>query len=107
MAYMCEDCGVIFEEVVEKRYFERNGDELCPPTYHCPECGSEFYEEAVKCCICGEHHPMREMDGDVCDDCIDKLTEKVRNLLIDGRHFTSVEVEIIKEKIELGDVFDA
>lgn len=104
---ICEDCGAVFEEVVEKRYVQRNGEELDPPTYHCPECGSEYYVEAEKCCVCGETHPIGEMDGDVCDDCIEKIAEKVKHLLTDGRFFTGAEIAIIKEKIELGDVFNA
>lgn len=105
MAYICEDCGAIFFDAEEKRYIQRSGEEMDPPTYHCPKCHSEFFEEVAECKICGEHHPLREMNGEVCDECVANIAEKIKNLLVNG--LTSDEVEIMKDKIELGDVFNA
>ena len=104
MAYICEDCGAIFEEAEVRKHLERNGEELDPPSYHCPKCHSEYFEEVKECNICGEYHTLREMDGEVCDECVAKIAEKIKNLLTSG--LTSDEVEIMKDKIEFGDVFE-
>lgn len=105
MAYCCEDCGVIFEEAEERRHPERSGEELDPPSYHCPECGSEFYEEVKRCCVCEQHHPICEMNEDVCEDCLTKLGNRIVTNAFIG--LTDMERTIAREKLELGDLFYA
>ena len=73
--YKCLDCGHIFEDGEEKRYTENVGECFGFPAYQefrsCPICGGDF-EETVRCEICGEEHLSEELNGGVCDSCIDQ-----------------------------------
>lgn len=99
---LCQDCGTFFDEAVEKRYIRKNGEELDPPTYHCPKCGSDFIVAAEKCCICEEAKPCHDMQGNVCDDCIEKIENKIKDLIY--RNCTVMEVEAAKEHLEIGGI---
>lgn len=66
--YICLHCGHEFEETAAKNYDSATGTwEEC-----CPNCGSEDFEEAIKCRICGEVHVDEDMIGQVCKECLDK-----------------------------------
>ena len=75
MAYICLACGHIFEEGEEAHWKEECGEYWGTPCYEeytgCPICKGN-YEEAVKCEICGSEHLQRELNGGVCDECIDE-----------------------------------
>lgn len=101
--YICEDCGVIFEEAEIKRHLERNGEELDPPSCHCPECGSEFYVELEECDVCGEQHPYYEVYDNVCEGCRAKIVEKLRKVL--RREFSAAELDAIYRISENDDLF--
>ena len=103
-AYKCEDCGCVFESAEERRYYTRYEGELDPPSYHCPECGSEFFGPAERCEICGEWHFTEEMDGGACEECRDRLAVKVRKALEDG--FSEEEKIVMKELLELGGLIE-
>lgn len=98
----CEDCNRIFDEAIIKRHFERDGEELDPPTYHCPHCNSEFIVTAKKCCICGEIKEYHDFSGDFCDECIEKAAIEARDAI--RRHCTVMQVEAIKEYVDIGGI---
>ena len=78
MFYKCLECGHVFEEGKEAVWLEDRGEywgvhcseKMCG----CPKCKGE-YEKAVKCEICGEYHFFEELNGGVCDGCIDKYSK--------------------------------
>ena len=98
--YICEHCQIAFDNPVIRHHYERDGEELDPPTIHCPECNNDDIEEAKRCCICRDYRPAYEMDGDVCDDCLDKLKEKIHDNIF--RDLTDTEISVAKEKIDIG-----
>ena len=72
MAYICLDCGHIFEEGEQAQWTESGGEFWGMPCSEvmsgCPKCHGEYVETA-KCEICGaEIHP----DEVVCEMCIDE-----------------------------------
>lgn len=100
--FLCEDCGCGFSEPEERRHYERGGEELDPPSCHCPECGSEFFEPAEKCEICGEMHSVYELEAGACEECRDKLAAKIKKTLKRGDIFSSEEIYVMMELLELG-----
>lgn len=103
--YKCTSCGHIFEEGEQKTYTERHG--LDTPPYEkyegCPSCGSSDFEEVENCEICGELHPIDELHGGVCDDCIDKCRYDFKKCVKIGER----EKEPIKINSFLAYMFDA
>ena len=75
MAYICLDCGHIFEEGEQSTWSESRGEYWGSPCYEtmsgCPLCNGD-YEEAVECEICGSSHLKDELNGGICDECIEK-----------------------------------
>ena len=67
MAYKCLECGHIFEDGEESVWYEDHGEMM----RGCPVCDGA-YEEAVECEICGAAHLSEELNGGVCDECIDE-----------------------------------
>lgn len=67
MSYKCKKCGHIFDDGEEKVYIEPHGEEW----YGCPLCKGD-YEKTVRCSICGSEHMEDELNGGVCDECIDE-----------------------------------
>lgn len=72
MAYICLECGHIFEEGEQAQWTESRGEFWGMPCREamsgCPKCHGEYVETA-KCEICGaEIHP----DEVVCEMCIDE-----------------------------------
>lgn len=74
MAYCCLDCGHIFEEG-EESFWNEDGEYWGTPFSQrmsgCPICKGE-YEETVQCAVCGSEHLEDELNGGVCDECIDE-----------------------------------
>jgi hypothetical protein len=75
MTYRCLDCGHIFEEGEEARWRESRGECWGTPCSEevsgCPLCRGD-YEETTPCAICGSAHLEDELNGGVCDECIEK-----------------------------------
>ena len=75
MTYRCLDCGHIFEEGEQGRWTESRGEYWGTPCSEkmigCPICHGE-YEETTPCEICGSEHLEYELNGGVCDGCIDE-----------------------------------
>ena len=71
--YKCFDCGRIFEDadVRQEIIGEFWGSLAMQEESVCPFCGGD-YEETVQCCICGEEYLEEELNGCVCDACIDE-----------------------------------
>ena len=65
MSYICLDCGNIFEDGEIESWVEPHGETM----YGCPMCRGN-YEEAVACSVCGSEHLEEDLNGGVCDDCI-------------------------------------
>ena len=74
MAYKCLECGHIFEEGEQENWLESRGEYWGTPCSEemsgCPLCHGE-YEETVQCSVCGAEHIEDELEGGVCEDCID------------------------------------
>ena len=74
MAYKCIECGNIFEEGEQARWSESRGEFWGNPCEEemvgCPLCRGD-YEETIQCSICGSEHLADELDGGVCEECID------------------------------------
>lgn len=78
--FLCEECGELFEEPVQKVYSHHSEVEYnCNEFFSaCPKCGSDNYFSAVKCCECRQEINeeldslyVRFDNGDlVCNDCL-------------------------------------
>ena len=77
--YKCLDCGHIFEDGEQGTYIETYG--LDNPPYKeiscCPLCKGD-YEEAKNCEICGEIYLEEELEGGVCDNCIQEYSRNLK-----------------------------
>jgi hypothetical protein len=73
MAYRCLDCGHIFEEGEQAEWVEMHGFRGGGGEHFsgCPLCHGE-YQETVRCEVCGAEHLEDELNGGVCDECIDE-----------------------------------
>lgn len=73
MTYKCLNCGHLFEEGEEAVWEEDRGEywgvRCSEQMSGCPMCKGE-YEETVGCKVCGSRHLYEELNGGVCDDCI-------------------------------------
>lgn len=80
MSYKCLDCGHIFEDGEQAHWSESRGEfwgHACSESMSgCPLCHGE-YEESTPCEICGSEHLSDELNGGVCDDCIQKYHHDV------------------------------
>lgn len=100
--YKCEDCNAEFESPLVRRHIERSGEELDPPSHHCPYCMSAYYHELEECKVCGELKDSRIVYNGVCDDCDAAIDLKLVNLI--KRNFTVAEAETLKERIGIGGI---
>lgn len=80
MSYICLDCGNIFEEGEQITFQENRGELFGVPCSKkisgCPVCGGE-YEESTPCSICGSEHLEEDLNGGLCDECIDKYKHDI------------------------------
>ena len=103
MTYKCVECGNIFESGEEARWEESHGLEGAPyeEWYGCPVCKGGF-EEAENCAVCGVVHIVSELNGGVCDDCIDKYRHNFKACY----EIASEETETIKINSLLASLLD-
>ena len=75
MAYKCLECGHIFEEGEQATWSESRGEFWGFPCSEevdgCPLCKGD-YEETTPCKICGSEHLEEDLNGGVCNECIDR-----------------------------------
>jgi hypothetical protein len=80
MAYICLECGHIFEEGEQKTWKENRGECFGVSCFQylsgCPKCGGE-YEESTPCSICGSEQLEEDLNGGLCDECIDKYKNDI------------------------------
>ena len=79
MTYKCLECGHIFEEGEEGHYFENVecwGAPYSHKIYCCPLCNGD-YDVTTPCSICGSEHLEEELNGGLCDECIDKYQNDI------------------------------
>ena len=71
MKYICLHCGHHFDgdEIVAKHYDRATGTW---DSEECPNCGSEYFEEAEKCDKCGEWHVADKVVNGMCEECLTK-----------------------------------
>lgn len=98
--YKCEDCEALFETPIEKRYINRSGEELDPPTYRCPHCKSEFFYAAEQCEICEEYKDHCTVDDGVCEDCLEKIEEKIKHII--QKNCTVLEAKAAEKHLDIG-----
>ena len=67
----------------------------------CPLCKGD-YEETVKCSICGSEHLEDELNGGVCDECIDEYRKDFQTCY----EVSFGETEDIKINALLASLFD-
>lgn len=72
MSYKCLECGHIFENGEAREVREDDGY-----VYVCPICGGDF-EKTVKCSLCKGEFLEDELNGGVCDECIDEYRNQAK-----------------------------
>ena len=70
--YKCIDCGNVFEEPhYEPAWLGECGDrDVYGNDCSCPHCGSEDFDEAEKCELCGEYAAIEHLYDGVCGKCL-------------------------------------
>lgn len=85
--YCCNNCHATFESGEERIIKERSecfGFPAVEEFRVCPECGSDEYDEALICRICGETFPKSEEDCEgVCEKCSAELRDEFETWLED------------------------
>lgn len=80
MPFKCYDCGHIFEEGEESHWRESRGEfwgSSCSEEMSgCPNCRGD-YGKTIDCSVCGSAHLEDELDGCVCQSCIEKYSKNI------------------------------
>lgn len=97
MSYKCIECGNIFECGEQESWVEPHGEMLCG----CPLCHGN-YEETVSCAICGSEHLEDELNGGVCDECVDEYRKDFKTCY----NISLCEEEQISINAFLASIFD-
>jgi hypothetical protein len=95
MAYRCLECGHIFDEGEQAKWEEYGefwGVPYSQTESGCPLCKGD-YEETKQCKICGSEHLKDELDGGVCEECIEKYRYDVDMCFNIGSKDT-IEIEL-------------
>lgn len=66
--YRCRKCHCKFDQPKETR----EGGYPEEPTYECPHCGSDEFEELYQCSVCGELFFDEDLVGTICKSCLEK-----------------------------------
>lgn len=106
MFYKCLECGHIFEEGEEAVWYDTHGLEVTPyeKMSGCPICKGA-YKETVQCDVCGSEHLEDELNGGVCDECIDEYRKNF-NACYDLSIEEKTEIKINSLLASLFDVSD-
>lgn len=101
MMYICRDCGEIFDQPEERENY--NTYEFWGSveterylSAHCPECGSEDFEEACECSECGCGFD-RIGEETICPDCAKAYARDVETVckVMDNKdYYEPVTVEL-------------
>ena len=79
--YKCLDCGHIFEEGEQARWSESRGEYWGAPCSEemsgCPLCKGD-YEETVCCSVCNGNFLEEELNGGICESCVDEIKSQYR-----------------------------
>ena len=78
--YICYDCGATFFDPDEDREQITSDPDAWDWVCKCPECGSDAFNDAKRCDLCGEWFPEEELIGGCCDGCLSEI-ESDANLL--------------------------
>ena len=100
--YRCDECETLFEEPVMVTR------ESTVPYGRCPNCGSDDYEQVVKCDICGNwtgEGGYRQISGTVfCDECFEDfravLGERLDNAIGPVITVTAAEYGISEDEVK-------
>lgn len=80
MSYICLECGNVFEEGEQITFQENMGEcfgiSCNKKISGCPKCGGE-YEESTPCAVCGSEYLEEDLNGCLCDECIDKYKNDI------------------------------
>lgn len=125
--YVCNDCGMFFEEDMLRINRESVGEFWGAPAYQeygvCPYCKSTSYSEAEQCEECGEYCNSLELEYSMenesevcmCSECANENRKSLENRIIDLKSKArraivkkeKSEAKRIKEEINrLGDVYE-
>ena len=96
--YKCLHCGNEFEDIDRRHYDCGTGvwEE------YCPNCGSEDFEEADKCEICGEIFPESETENGVCKECLERASNDTETLMRYALHVNAFTGEELDEILRIG-----
>lgn len=92
MSFICKDCGAVF---ASPDTVLMHGDVW--ETSICPNCGSQEYERAYTCAICGADIPESQDLFHLCHDCEFKAAEKFQRFL---NQFSENELNYLSWKWE-------
>lgn len=105
MTYKCLECGHIFEEGEEKVWQEDRGEywgvRCSEEMSGCPKCSGE-YEQAIRCALCGEPHLYEELNGGVCDECLERYSKDFKTCY----NISRGETEMVEINALLASLFE-
>ncbi len=92
--FKCNDCGTEFSEPKIVRDAVPYGSEYVKGIAQecCPACGSEEFEKAKICELCGDSYTDSKHNG-VCNSCINIIANRFSELL--KANFTPFEISIL------------
>lgn len=100
--YVCADCKQAFDAPLRQK---DGGGDVGEDWFVCPHCGSDDYDEAGVCALCGE--TVRKLDmcihgtGDICVSCMEALVGEARQTLNDA--FSKEDYEALADYLSLND----
>ena len=86
--YYCNECKAFHDNGLLKEVVEGHGEPHYMETFHvCGLCGSEDFEPADKCPICGE---LKKEVDDICQGCENALNELSANFVRDVSKYFNI-----------------
>lgn len=87
--YICEKCGNTFDELKE---LKNMGGDIGENDYCCPYCGSDAYDEAIECAVCGDIVKESDSHECVCDSCLEKNANIIGATMFGGENYEWVSI---------------